>query len=184
MDGMMKMFMDEDPELFDIEQCKAHDMWPKEYLPSEEIIPYVRRLGPSLQAVQVGIFKGETTYRFLTECPNIKFMYGINIFDSEAEREIAKRNLKDFEYLERFATDPIYSMSQPYSLDFVFIDSKRYFRETLEKYYSRLKKNGIIAGSEYNLAEVRQTINEFRSQFNAMRPVNVTKKNDAWFWYK
>ena len=184
MDGMMKMFLDEDPELFDIEKCKANGLWPKEYLASNELIPYVKRLRGPIIGIQIGIFKGETTYTLLEECPNIEFMYGVDLFDSKLEKEIAEKNLADFVYKGRYSSDPIYLMSMPYMLDFIFINTDRNFKYTLEKYFPRLKKGGIIAGSSYEKKEIRIAISEFRREHHAMMPINVTKMNNAWFWYK
>lgn len=62
----------------------------------------------------------------------------------------------------------------PESIDFVYIDSSHAFSETLttiERYWSKLKPNGLMAGHDYcNGVEVQQAVNFFVASFNTLNP--------------
>jgi predicted O-methyltransferase YrrM len=172
-------------------------------LPAYGIIPYLKRLrGDNLRGVELGLLKGETSYEILTNCPNIKKMYGVDPYaehhdgnEMRTEEEmiqyeaIMKNNMNHFddrfEHIKKSSHDCA-DMFEDESLDFIFIDSVQFvdhLSKELELWYPKVKKDGFIFGHDAMTTNVVVALKKFRDEHKIRIPINHSK-NQVWFWIK
>lgn len=195
-----------DLELMTIEELKKEITWPPDYLPSQGIIPYIKRLkgktDDGVVGIEVGTGRGESTYHILSECKNVKKIYTIDpfseysdwmkTFDSEYMKkieEIARKNLSDFgdrvEIIKEKSEDAL-KRFQDYQVDFIIIDGSQNAKiayDDLSGYHNKLRVGGLFIGTNYNLNTIREAMFNFRNNSKARLPIKITS-NNVWFWYK
>lgn len=192
-----------DPDFFDVNTLKLTGLWPLNYLPAYGMLPYIKRhRGDNLVGVELGLLKGETSFEILTNCENVKKMYGVDPyaphFDGNAERSaedmsqyesIMKKNMSNFgdrfEHIKKSSLE-CSDMFADESLDFIFIDTVQFedhLLKELELWYPKVKKDGIIFGHDAMTESVIVALKKFRDERKIRIPINHSK-NQVWFWSK
>lgn len=72
------------------------------------------------------------------------------------------------------------------SLDYIFIDGDHSYQSVKTdciNYFPKVKKYGLFSGHDYQLAEVKQAVTEFKIEFDIQTPLQFTD-NNVWYWYK
>ena len=201
----MTGFVPVETDLMTIEELKADGLWPQEWTSISGLIPYIKRQGPDLVGLEIGVARGESSYTILEKCPNVKKLYGIDpykAFDdwvghidqahNDKTKEIAIKNLSEFgdRFVSVFGLDSkTVAMDDGFfqeSLDFIFIDGDHSYEGALfdmESFYPLVKKGGLFSGHDYNLPTVQKALVEFRNKNKIRIPIN-NSSNSVWFWSK
>jgi hypothetical protein len=178
-----------------IAELKEEGDWPGEWNPAKGLAPYVRRLGPDIVCVMIGIDKGETAYYLLENCPNIRAFMGIDPYlerptwnnsvivqeRMDKIKEIALKNLEEFDtkIMIKETKDGIV----PRTADFVYVDGQTYeqTKADYQQMYPVVRSGGIFAGSNHNTGAVQKALKEFRDENKVRIPIHLTD-NNTFFW--
>jgi len=193
-----------DDDFKTIEQLRSEGKWPLSYVSAKGLVPILQQGGEDLKGVEIGTCRAESTNYLLDQCPNIKHITTVDPFmpyDDWAGhigteviqkfKEITAENLKDFMASGRVrllmsTSELVVNNFEDNSLDFIFIDGDHSYEGVytdLMLWYPKVKYGGLFAGHDWNLAEVRNAVNQSRSEKNVTREVNQVE-NNAWWWYK
>lgn len=201
----MAGFVPVETDLMTIEELEAGGLWPVEWTSVLGLIPYIKRQGPDLIGLEIGVARGESSYVLLDKCPNIKTLYGIDPYKefedwvgtidqehNDKTKEIAIKNLAKFgdRFVSLFTMDSkdalLYDGFDDNYFDFIFIDGDHSFDGALfdiANYYDKVKVGGIFAGHDYNLPAVQEALIKFRNDTKIRTPINITS-NNCWYWIK
>ena len=198
----MAGFVPVDTDFMTIKELEADGLWPVSWTAVLGLIPYIKRLGPNVKGIEVGVARAESSYCILKECPNVVRLYGIDpylAFDdwnghvdqviNDRTRSIAIQNMVEFgdrfyHFFKKSSewTDPVYIT--PQVVDFVFIDGDHSLagaKADMKLFYPMVRPGGLFSGHDYNLPEVRKALEEFREENKIRIPINLSK-NHTWFW--
>lgn len=187
-----------------VQEYKNENNWPYGWLSAVGLIPYIQKLGPDIQGLEIGVNFGDNVFYFLEQCANIKNIIGIDPYieyfdinkvvtqdvmdDVKLTMEV---NLKDFTDQGRFtllhgkSTDLADQIADE-SLDYIFIDGDHSYQavvDDMEKYFSKVKKGGIFAGHDIWVPGVQRAVEDFRRK-NCITAHLETVPNTTWFWIK
>lgn len=148
-----------------------------------------RKLGNDLVGVEIGVWRGESALGILQNLP-IKKLYlvdpyikydGYNISEisghphMEENEAIAREVLGDYDdkivWIKKKAHDALVDI--PDDVDFVYIDGNHnsvYVRQDIEDYYPKVREGGILAGHDFQKAEIAREVMKF----------NKDKNHDLW----
>ncbi len=114
---------------------------------------------------EIGVYQGENAKSILKTL-NIKTLYLIDSYELNEEKEkpykitgeaIAKKRLKKYEdkvvWIKKMSKHAVEDIDDN-SLDFIYIDGNHSYEGAkidLEKYYLKLKKQGVLAGHDIDL---------------------------------
>lgn len=192
----------ENPDFFTIEEQKQFGMWPLPYLSGHMMIPYIKRMGPNVVGLEIGVLKAETSCLILENCPNVTRYIGIDPYvgylDVDHEKtgddmmnflKTASENIKP--YKDRFefiigSSDRVFNYVEDNSLNFVLIDGFHTYEQVkndLTNYYPKLKDGGLMWAHDYNNAEVGRAVMDWRRENRISNLINTTA-NYLWFWSK
>ena len=174
------------------------------------MIQPARLLGENILAVEVGVSKAHSSVCMLDFIPNMKKLVLIDHWQPfEDEFENPKRN--DGIYTQE-RQDKIYAsalqklLSNPNkdkvtilknnteqaveyfpdnSIDFLFLDSyidKKSVEDELERWYNKVKINGIFSGHDYSYPDVKSSVDDFREKYSITAP--FSEHHHAWCWIK
>ena len=118
-----------------------------------------------LTGIEIGVLEGKHSESILNELP-IKKLFLIDVYADYDEKEKfnisyedsykrAKKRLKKFvgriQFIKKLSSDAVKDI--PNGLDFVYIDGNhtyKYVKEDIKNYFPKLKKNGILAGHDFD----------------------------------
>lgn len=191
-----------DVDFMTVEQLKQEIGWPLDYTSTIGIAPYIRRMGNDISGIEIGTARGEGSYFLLENCPNIKTLHTIDPYKEfvdwigvirqevlDKQKEIAQQNFSCWgsRINQIIATsDEAKTSFEDNSMDFLFVDgdhSADNVCKDLHNYYSKVKKNGIIAGSNYKMETVRDGLYKWRAETKNTYPISTTT-NNVWFFYR
>lgn len=163
-----------DPEFFTIQQNKEMGLWPPADIVGPGVYPYINRMKrDKLRVADVGVMKGENAYFLLEKCPKIVHYFGIVSGGKDEYQELLKENVKD----PRFKI-----VQEEKYLDVVCLNAAiPELDKALDKWYDRLKNEGILCGNEHHLTSVKEALGIFRKK-NKNIPLFVAK--GSWFIIK
>lgn len=193
----------EDPEFFNIKQLKDTGVWDTyTFLSFYGMAPYLKRIKGDITGVEIGVLKGENVYKLLTECPNIKKIYGVDPYvehtdyqttriqaDMDKYKKVAEENLAEFddryELVEKKSVDAAKDF-QENTFDFILVDGDHSYESILadlESWYPLLKKGGYIFIHDVYVPHVLNAIKDYKNKYKIRTPLN-TSKNYVSFWIK
>lgn len=192
MDILDDILGEDNPEFMTIEQLKKSIGWPLPYVSTMGIAPYIRRLGPDLIGLEVGTGRGEGAVYLVEQCPNIKVLHTIDPYKEyqdwngivsqdalDRHKQIALENFKKFPQIS-------YNDIPGDEIDFLFIDgdhSSKSVYADLDIFYHGVRKNGIVAGSSYGIASVKEGLKKWQTDTKNRYPITVST-NNVWYFYK
>jgi hypothetical protein len=162
--------------------------------------------------IEVGVFTAETYCTFLQNCPNIKFLYGVDSYLPYTDylkepydgtpayhcdqktidfvEHVAMHNIDWSGYKEKammLKMDSSIAKNRfdDGSADFIFIDtylSLEQAEKDLNDWYSKLKTGGIFAGHDWNAPVIQKAVNKFREENNITQKLSVF--DNTWIWIK
>jgi hypothetical protein len=198
--------LDMNPDYFTIEQMKQTGLWPQAHKPAYAMIPYIKRMrGENIVGIEVGVLKAENMNILLTECPNIKKLYGVDNYKPHTDYETI-RTVEDMEHYERIANENLKDFTdrceiliddssvaaksfEKESADFILIDgdhTKEGVKAHLSEFYPVLKKGGMLFIHDFQMGLAQgltDGVKEFREENKIRTPLNKTK-NFVGFWTK
>lgn len=195
---------DEKPfeEFATIEEHKALDNWPHEFLSAYGMMPYLKRQPSPLHGIEIGVFTGENVYVLLNDCANIAFIHGIDPYVEHSDqgvtrsqenmdryKAIADKNLSQFKdryKLIQERSDVAHKKIKDNTQDFILLDADHSYEgimSDLKLYYPKLKSGGHMFIHDCYLECVRMAINDFREANKIRQPINMSK-NFVHFWVK
>jgi len=171
------MLLTTDPELFTVQESKMMGIWPPSDIVSHGLLPYIKRLRvDKVSILEVGVHKGENAIQMLSndERERIGMIYGIFYGDKKI-KEILQKNT---------ANESRFSMDVPNEdFDVVIINSEcKNLTGKMEKYYNKVKSNGIFCGNNHDKKHVKEALVDFRRRCKIGTPILVS--NGSFFWYK
>lgn len=190
------------PDLMTIKEIRQEFGWPFDYTTTIGFAPYIRRMGNDVTGIEIGTGRGEGAYYLLEKCPGLKTLYTIDPYVEfqdwngvvtqaglDKQKEIAQENFKEWggrvECLYITASQAAYQFPDA-SQHFVFIDGNHAAEsvyEDLTNYYGKVRKNGIVSGTNYNMKTVRDGLQKWRDETKNRYPL-MTTTNNVWFFYK
>lgn len=167
------------------------------------LVPYIKQLGTNLVGCELGVCRGHNLRYLLDRADEVAMSYAIDPYSpyidepwgliSQEEingwKSIAHDILLEFgnkiKFLEMTSTEAAAHIPDN-SLDYIFIDGDHNFEPVLKdcrSYWSKVKSEGIFAGHDWNLDNVKNAVTQFRSENNITTEIKFTESN-VWFWYK
>jgi hypothetical protein len=161
----------------------------------------IKKLGPDIIGLELGVWTGHNMCHLLEECDNIKHLYGVDPYlpyqdwnryiDQNAmnnARNTALNNLKHFNTNRwTLIQDTSENVSKIINeLDFIFIDGDHSYERCLEDlnlWYGKIKKGGIFSGHDYSLKGVNKALLDFKTNNRIFNNFYVIP-NDVWYWIK
>ncbi len=178
----------------------------------QSIIHVINLLGQDIVGAEVGIFRAESFCTILQNCPNVKTLHGIDSwnpyqdflkepYDDTPAYDLSQ---KDIEFIEMTAMHNIKYSGYPEkaiihkkdsnlavhdfengSLDFIFLDTYMTYEQCvvdIESWYSKVRKEGLFAGHDWNSSVVKKAVYEFRAKNNITAHMSVF--DNTWCWLK
>lgn len=176
--------------------------WANSSSPSGEgLTEHIQSLGENLIGIEIGVCLAATTEHLLLNCDNIKTLYAVDNYPAFTDwngsvisqerqnlmKEYALSRLNQFGERANIQYKDSIEFStfvEDDSIDFIFIDGDHSFDgayRDLQLYYSKIKKGGIFAGHDYNLATVNLALNKFFG--DKVNNIELLE-NNAWMIYK
>jgi hypothetical protein len=176
------------------------------------IIPLINLQGESLVGAEVGVFRGDSFFTLLHNCPNVSTLYGVDAFkpysdfvgssDPSVPAMVKDEKEIDFvrivfhhrmkftgcedrvKFLEMDSSDAAKEVADD-SLDFVFLDSYLSHAQAcndLEEWFPKVKSGGIFAGHDWTEPQIASAVNEFRARHGITSRMSTYA--DTWVWFK
>lgn len=166
------------------------------------LIPFIQKLGENLVGCEIGICRGHNLRYLLDRIPTIKTIYAVDpwlsYFDGtitvsqnqidawKGEATALLDPFKDKVVIINSNSKTAVNSIQDHSLDYVFIDGDHSYDHVLEDvrlYWNKVKPGGLFSGHDYQMADVKRAVAQFREERNITEPIQFTEQN-VWFWYK
>jgi len=162
--------------------------------------------------IEVGVFTAETYCTLLQNCPNIKYLYGIDNYKPYTDylkepydgTPAYHCDAKTIDFVEHVATHNIeWSGAKEKSqvikkdssvakndfadefADFIFIDTYLSLEQAeidLADWYPKLKRGGIFSGHDWNAPVIQQAVNKFRDLNSIDSKLSIF--DNTWIWIK
>lgn len=160
----------------------------------------IRKLGPSVTGVELGVWTGHNMAHLLEECSNISLLSGIDPYEPyqdwnrfiskdvmENAKQTAIKNLTEFGDRARLIITTSEDASKYINnLDFIFIDGDHSFEmcfKDLNLWYDKIRPGGLFSGHDFSLPGVNKALLEFRTKRKIKSFFKVIP-NDVWYWIK
>lgn len=154
-------------------------------------------------AVEIGTFKGVNAYCMLRSCPELK-LYCVDGYE-RVVIETGGQNVSEYERLRIMACAN--NLLSPFNsrcvrvlkqseeahkdfpdeyFDYVYIDGEHLYewvKRDIELWYPKVKKDGIIAGHDYEMAEVMRAVAEFRYDHRDLTFSFSTGNGESDWWF-
>ena len=165
------------------------------------------KLGSDLIGLELGVFRAQTFCAFLSNCPNIKKLYGIDAFKPYTDyladppivwdhksvdfiKSTAIHNIKfcnDNHKAELIEEDSSRALElfEDNTFDFIFIDtymSKEQSDKDLNEWYPKLKSGGLFSGHDWVSPLIQESVTEFRKLKNINAQLSCF--DNTWCWIK
>lgn len=152
--------------------------------------------------VEIGTFKGVNAYCMLKKCPDLKLFCvdGYERVVIETGKENVTKSTRN--YIMRSAenhlsvfngrcyrifkqSEAAYKDFPDEYFDYIYIDGEHLYdwvKRDIELWYPKVKKGGIFAGHDFEMAEVMYAVSEFR--YKNKLPINISAgggESDWWF---
>ena len=156
-----------------------------------------------LVAVEIGTFKGVNAYYMLKDCPQLT-LYCVDGY-KRVTIETGGADVPEYERLTIMACaenllSPFYprcvrvfkQSEEAYKdfpdeyFDYVYIDGEHLYdfvKKDIELWYPKLKKNGIFAGHDFEMAEVMRAVAEFRYNHKYLNFYFSTGNGESDWWF-
>jgi hypothetical protein len=138
---------------------------------------------------EIGCAQGFTTGRVLRQCPSLKTLYAVDLWEKVPDDSVRddnydnwdfnkvwnqfKQNTRISQHKLQILKGITWEMSEQVkdnSLDFVFIDAGHTYecvKKDILAWAPKLKKNGILCGHDINMEGVHKAVFELCSSFNS-----------------
>lgn len=163
----------------------------------------IKKLGPKVKGVELGVWYGYNMGHLLEECSNIESLWGIDPYlpYQDWNRYIGQDLMDAAEQSTRsiISNFPAYKAtllkttslqaSKDFadgSLDFIFIDGDHSYErcyEDLNLWYSKIRPGGLFSGHDFSLPGVNKALLQFRTE-NKIKGFFKVIPNDVWYWIK
>lgn len=182
-------------------------------LSSTQLLPYVQKLGNDLVVAEIGVAFGLNMINTIDKC-SVKKYIAIDPFDAYQDwaddaaygnmpRDLMvnvgnkfRENLSQYEkkniveFINK-KSDDAKDLIEDNSLDYIFIDgnhARKFVRNDCINYWSKVKKNGIMSGHDWDGETVRQGVKDFMEYYNIpdneLQVVNNVGTPPCWMIYK
>lgn len=165
------------------------------------------KLGSNLIGLELGVFKAHTFCTFLSNCPNIEKLYGIDAFLPYVDRladppimwdekavdcikHTAIHNIRfcdnnhKAELIEEDSSKAL-GLFDDETFDFIFIDTymtKEQSDKDLCEWYPKLKTGGLFSGHDWDSVLIQQSVLEFRDKEHITAQLSCF--DNTWCWIK
>jgi len=161
----------------------------------------IRKLGPNVVGLELGVWYGYNMGHLLEECSNIKTLFGIdpylpyqdwNRFIDQGMMDAAYNSAKSIcdnfpgraDLIKTTSAEAVSGCGAP--LDFIFIDGDHSYErcyEDLNLWYDKIRPGGLFSGHDFSLPGVNKALLQFRTERNIKGFFKVIP-NDVWYWIK
>jgi len=176
----------------------------------QSLIHSINLHGNNLIGIEVGVWKGASTYCMLENCPTIKELHAIDKFEpfvdhiesaeenvgawycDEREIEIAEflfhhnmkycKNNDKLTFYKGNSDDLVNNFANEY-FDFVFLDaylSEEDVYKDLTLWYPKLKTGGLFMGDDIDDPKVEKTVINWRLQENIESHISIFDGTFVW----
>tara|TARA_B100000035_G_C20852299_1_gene487970 strand:- start:94 stop:696 length:603 start_codon:yes stop_codon:yes gene_type:complete len=189
-------------ELWDFRNNKKSDI--------QSIIHCINLLGDNLVGLELGIFKADSFMTVLHNCPNVKLLHGVDLFqpfhdyikepydgtiantigykDIDLAKTIAINKIKfsgmqDKTKIYEMDSEEALKYFEPESLDFIFVDTyltEEQVVQDLESWYPIVKTGGLFAGHDYFSSAVSNPVKHFRESNGITNTMSVFDGCFCW----
>jgi Methyltransferase domain len=162
----------------------------------------IRKLGPAVNGLELGVWYGYNMGHILEECDNVKMLWGVdpylpyqdwNRYIGQDLMDAAEQSTRDILSVFPNRSELLKTTSEEASkkfpedeLDFIFIDGDHSYErcyEDLNLWYSKVRPGGLFSGHDFSLPGVNKALLDFRTENNIKGFFKVIP-NDVWFWIK
>ena len=160
----------------------------------------IRKLGPCVRGLELGVWYGYNMGHLLEECKNIEMLYGVDPYlpyqdwnryiDESMMQQAERSTLSIISNFPRRAhllkMTSAQARERISKLDFIFIDGDHSYErcyEDLNLWYDTVRPGGLFSGHDFTLPGVNRAILQFRQERNITGFFKVVP-NDVWFWIK
>jgi predicted O-methyltransferase YrrM len=183
-----------------VSDYKAQNNWPYSWLSAQGLVQRVSGMG-SIRVLEIGVSRGENAHYFLENCLNIVEYVGVDPYmpyfdvthpvskeDIEGAMADMQTNLIGFDNYRhvRATSEDAVKQFEDESFDYIFIDGDHSYeavKRDINLYFSKCKTGGVFAGHDWNLSDVQQAVNEFRTKNSINAPLEQTSVQ-VWYWIK
>lgn len=165
------------------------------------LVPVYEKLGNDLVGVEIGVDKGESTFQFIEQCPNIKKIYAIDpwrAYDAsfktkiqsnmDANYETTKNRLKKYTDIDKIKiirkpSLEAVSMFDDNFFDWSFIDgdhSEEAAFADMQAWYPKIKRGGVLAGHDYRTKDI--AVRAAVKRFSELHGLEI-HETEYWAWY-
>ncbi len=164
------------------------------------LVNKLKSFNTDIVGVEIGVWEGENLKRVVTECANVKKIYGIDPYqpygnwkrfvdiDSlESAKKQALDNVADLNNVELIikTSSDASSDFEDDSLDFVFIDGNHSFESAyndIVTWYPKVKTGGLFSGDDFIIDGVNDALYKFKRENDMLHEIHI--EEDIWYWYK
>jgi hypothetical protein len=163
--------------------------------------------GKDLVGLELGIFKAQSFCTILSNCPNLKQLYGVDSFKPYVDFLADPPIIWDEKIVDFIKLTAIHNIKfcdnnhkailieedsskaleffEESSLDFIFIDTYMTYEQAvidLKEWYPKIKPGGLFAGHDWISPIIQTAVTEFRKN----NDINSTMScfDNVWCWIK